>query len=225
MTGLGRYRLINARPSPFGRRVAIALIEKGVDFEVTYDVPWGPDTCTPEYSPFQQLPILVTPEGETLYESGFILEWLETKIPSPPLLPADPNQRLEARRRQMLGERLMDFAQALVFEYNRPEPSQHWIERQSRKVFGGVQALEKAYSEGGRVAGYPLDMGDIAAATTLLLFDFIAPAGLGPDLPEFRWRGAAPALTEAVERLDQRPSFAATRPQPMDVDLKATVRT
>lgn len=225
MTGLGRYRLINARPSPFGRRVAIALIEKGVDFEVTYDVPWGPDTCTPEYSPFQQLPILVTPEGETLYESGFILEWLETKIPSPPLLPADPNQRLEARRRQMLGERLMDFAQALVFEYNRPEPSQHWIERQSRKVFGGVQALEKAYSEGGRVAGYPLDTGDIAAATTLLLFDFIAPAGLGPDLPEFRWRGAAPALTEAVERLDQRPSFAATRPQPMDVDLKATVRT
>lgn len=225
MTGLGRYRLINARPSPFGRRVAIALIEKGVDFEVTYDVPWGPDTCTPEYSPFQQLPILVTPEGETLYESGFILEWLETKILSPPLLPADPNQRLEARRRQMLGERLMDFAQALVFEYNRPEPSQHWIERQSRKVFGGVQALEKAYSEGGRVAGDPLDTGDIAAATTLLLFDFIAPAGLGPDLPEFRWRGAAPALTEAVERLDQRPSFAATRPQPMDVDLKATVRT
>lgn len=225
MTGHGRYRLINARPSPFGRRVAIALIEKGVDFEVTYDVPWGPDTCTPEYSPFQQLPILVTPESETLYESGFILEWLETKIPSPPLLPADPNQRLEARRRQMLGERLMDFAQALVFEYNRPEPSQHWIERQSRKVFGGVQALEKAYSEGGRVAGDPLDTGDIAAATTLLLFDFIAPAGLGPDLPEFRWRGAAPALTEAVERLDQRPSFVATRPQPMDVDLKATVRT
>ena len=26
MTGQGGYRLINARPSPFGRRVAIALI-------------------------------------------------------------------------------------------------------------------------------------------------------------------------------------------------------
>jgi glutathione S-transferase len=125
----------------------------------------------------------------------------------------------------MLGERLMDFAQALVFEYNRPEPSQQWIERQSRKVVGGVQALERAYSADGRIAGDPLDTGDIAAATTLLLFDFIAPAGLGPDLPEFRWRSKAPALADAVERLDQRPSFVATRPQPMDVDLKATVRT
>lgn len=225
MTGQGGYRLINARPSPFGRRVAIALIEKGVDFEVTYDVPWGPDTCTPEYSPFQQLPILVTPNGKTLYESGYILEWLETKFPEPALLPANPDRRLEAKYRQMLGERLMDFAQALVFEYNRPEPSQHWIERQSRKVVGGVQALEKAYSADGRIAGDPLDTGDIAAATTLLLFDFIAPAGLGPDLPEFRWRSKAPALADAVERLDQRPSFVATRPQPMDVDLKATVRT
>lgn len=225
MTAQGSYRLINARPSPFGRRVAIALIEKGLEFEVTFDVPWGPDTCTPEYSPFQQLPILVTPEGETLYESGFILEWLETKVPDPPLLPADPDRRLEARHRQMLGERLMDFAQALVFEYNRPEPSPHWIERQSRKIVGGVQALERAYGAGRRVAGNPLDTGDIAVATTLLLFDFISPAGLGPDLPEFHWRNAAPALTEAVERLGQRPSFIATRPQPMDVDLKATVRT
>lgn len=221
MTGMPRYRLINARPSPFGRRVAITLIEKGIEHDVTYDVPWGPETCTPDYSPFQQLPILITPEGDTLYESGFILEWIEAKVPEPALLPADVDQRLAARHRQMLGERLMDFAQALVFEYNRPEPSQHWIDRQSRKVFGGIKALETAYAA--RSAEAPLDMGDIAAATTLLLFDFLAPSGLGPDLPEFHWRTDAPALTEAVERLDQRPSFAATRPQMMDVNLKATV--
>ncbi len=31
------FTLINARPSPYGRKVAILLKEKGLDFEVQYD--------------------------------------------------------------------------------------------------------------------------------------------------------------------------------------------
>ncbi len=30
------FTLINARPSPFGRKVAIALIEKGLEYNVQY---------------------------------------------------------------------------------------------------------------------------------------------------------------------------------------------
>lgn len=221
MSGQGHFRLINARPSPYGRRVAIVLIEKGLDYEVTYDVPWGPGTCTPEYSPFQQLPILITPDGQSLYESGYILEWLEAKHPVPPLLPAAVDPRLEARHRQMLGERLMDFVQALVFEHNRPEPSPAWVERQRLKVEGGLDALEKIYAN--RDATAQFDLGDLAIATTVLLFDFIVPAGLAPDLPQLRWRGRVPNLAAMADRLDQRPSFMATRPQSMTVDLKATV--
>ena len=221
MNGQGSFRLINARPSPYGRRVAIVLIEKGLDYEVTYDVPWGSDTCTPEHSPFQQLPILIAPDGEGLYESSYILEWLEAKYPEPPLLPVGIDSRLEARQRQMLGERLMDFVQALVFEYNRAAPSPAWVERQSRKVEGGLDALEAIYARRDTAAAF--DLGDLAVATTVLLFDFIVPAGLAPDLPQLRWRGRAPHLAAAADRLDRRPSFAATRPQPMTVDLKATV--
>lgn len=221
MSGQGCFRLINAPPSPYGRRVAIALLEKGLDYEVSYDLPWGPDTCTPEYSPFQQLPILITPDGQNLYESGHILEWLEAKHPQPPLLPEQTDARLEAKHRQMLGERLMDFVQALVFEHNRPDPSPAWIERQGRKVEGGLDALEAIYAL--RPADAALDLGDIAVATTVLLFDFLVPAGLAPDLPQLRWRARSPRLATTADRLDQRPSFAVTRPRPMALDLKATV--
>lgn len=225
MIDIPRFRLVNARPSPFGRRIAIALREKGLDYDVIYDVPWGPDTCTPDYSPFQQLPILITPDGDYIYDSTFILEWLEATYPAPPLLPRGVAERLDAKRRQMLGERLMEFAQALVFEHHRPDPSPAWIERQTRKVEGGLAALDADYAK--RVIGdeTAIDMGDIAVATTMLVIDFIVPAGLSPDLPVFHWRSAAPALAVAVDRLDARPSFAATRPQMMDVNLTATVGT
>ena len=97
------FTLINARPSPYGRKVAIALQEKGLEYEVVYDRPWNEGSCTPDYSPLEQLPILVSEEGEKIYDSPYILEWLETRFPQPPLLPEPVDARLEARKRQMLG--------------------------------------------------------------------------------------------------------------------------
>src|SRR3546814_425550 len=108
------FTLINARLSPYGRKVAILLKEKGLDFEVQYDKPWNEGTCTPHYSPVEQLPILITEQDERIYDSPYIVEWIETRYPQPPLLPADVDARLEARKRQMLGERLLDFAGNLI---------------------------------------------------------------------------------------------------------------
>lgn len=215
------FTLINARPSPFGRKIAIALIEKGLDYDVQYDVPWGNDTRTPEYSPIEQLPILVSEAGEHVYDSPYILEWLETRYPEPALLPVDADARLAARKRQMLGERLMEFAQSLIFEMHRPDPSEAWIGRQTRKIFGALGELDRLYAARTIEAG--IDLGDIAVATTLFIFEFVVPAGLSPDIDALRWRGRYPALTRFAEIIETRPSFAATTPQPMDVDLQATM--
>ncbi len=218
------FTLINARPSPFGRKVAIALIEKGIDFTVRYDVPWGSETCTPQYSPLEQLPILLCPGGEVVYDSTYILEWLESRHPDPALLPADTERRLDAKHRQMLGERLMETAQSLIFETHRPDPSAAWIERQTRKLHGGFAALERLHAQRAMSARSPIDLGDIAIGTTALLFEFAVAAGLSPPLEALGWRGRYAALTGYLEQLETRPSFLATRPQPMEVDLQATVR-
>ena len=218
------FTLINARPSPFGRKVAIALIEKGLDYKVQYDVPWGNQTCTPEYSPLQQLPILIEEDGHCIYDSVYILEWLERRFPQPALLPSGTDAILEAKLRQMLGERLMEVFQSLVFELHRPDPSTPWIERQERKLKGVFAELDRIV-EGRVVADHqPVDLGDIAVATTLLVLEFSVPAKLCPDIDIIRWRGRYPNLTRYVSALATRPSFVATVPQPMDVDLSATVR-
>ncbi|WP_068073620.1 glutathione S-transferase family protein [Novosphingobium lentum] len=216
------FTLINARPSPFGRKVAIALIEKGIAYDVQYDVPWGDLTCTPDYSPLEQLPILIT-DHETVYDSAHILDWLEARFPEPALMPMQIDARLDAMKRRMLGERLMEVAQALIFELVRPDPSAPWADRQTRKVTGVLNELERLYSVRAQDAASPLDLGDIAVATTLLGIEFALTSGLSPDIAVLRWRTAHPALDGATAALDARPSFAATRPQMMDFNLQATV--
>ena len=216
------FKLINARPSPFGRKVAIALIEKGLDYTVQYDVPWGTGTCTPDYSPLEQLPILVTEAGENIYDSVYILDWLEAKYPQPALLPDGVDARLDAKLRQLLGERLMEVAQAIIFELHRPEPSAAWIERQTRKLPRVLDELERQYAARGTPA--TIDLGDIAVATTLTIFEFAVRAGLTKPIDALVWRDRYPALTAFVDAIEHRPSFAATVPQPMDVDLQATVQ-
>ena len=217
------FTLINAPPSPYGRKVAVVLREKDIGHEVRYDLPWGPDTCTPEYSPVQQLPILIADDATRVYDSSYILEWIEAKFPDPPLLPRDRDARLEARLRQMLGERVMEFAHATIFEHHRPDPSQPWIDRQTRKINGALDELDRLYATRVIDADGSIDLGDIAVATTLLLLEFVVAEKLSPDISAFRWRINRPSLARAVDVLEKRPSFLATVPQPMDVDIAATV--
>lgn len=47
-------RLISATPSPFARKVRIALHEKGLPFELLTEVPWDKSTSTPRYNPLEK---------------------------------------------------------------------------------------------------------------------------------------------------------------------------
>ncbi|MEG8019603.1 glutathione S-transferase N-terminal domain-containing protein [Sphingomonas sp. LR55] len=143
MTPPQPYRLVNARPSPYGRKVAIALIEKGIPFEVIDDEPWSDHTRTGDYGPLRQLPILITPDGYNVCDSSHILDWLEIVHPIPRLLPAMQSERIFALNMRTLGERLMEIAQGLIFEMYRDSPSSAYIARQTQKIYGGLVELER----------------------------------------------------------------------------------
>jgi glutathione S-transferase len=96
------YRLISATPSPYARKVRIALLEKSIAFELQTEVPWHADTATPAYNPLEKLPVLITADGTGIYESRFILEWLEVMHPEPRLLPRDPVAALAARQVEVI---------------------------------------------------------------------------------------------------------------------------
>lgn len=216
-------KLVNSTPSAFGRKVAIALKEKSIPFEMVMDVPWNDKTIVPRHSPLEQLPILVTDAGENIYDSMYILEWLERRHPAPALLPADVDGILAVKRLQLLAERLMEIIVLVVFEEQREHPSPAWTERQRRKLKGGIAEIAKLVGDRVPLASQPITYGDIAAAAALTWFDFMLAHGLFATVEEARWRQQYPNLVAYVDALEARPSFVETRPEMFVVDLPAVV--
>jgi glutathione S-transferase len=116
-------KLLSATPSPFARKVRIALHEKKIPFELICEVPWTADANAPRYNPLGKIPVLIPDDGEPVYESSFILEYLDVMHPEIPMLPPDPRQRLQARRLEVLADGACDAIVASP-ERKRPRPLQ-----------------------------------------------------------------------------------------------------
>lgn len=208
------YTLLSATPSPYARKVRIALIEKGIPFELKTEVPWDSTTETPRYNPLEKLPVLITDSGEGIYESRFILEWLEVKHPLIPLLPHDEDGRLAARQMEVLADGVCDAFVLLFFEMKRePEKqSPEWIARQRRKIDGGLREIARRIGKREFAVGNRFGLADIAAATVV--------GYLSVRFPDLDWRSQHPDLAAYSDRMEQRPSLAATRPVPQKISDK-----
>jgi glutathione S-transferase len=199
-------KLISASPSPYARKVRIALAEKGIPFDLVTEVPWNEDTQAPRYNPLEKLPILVMDDGRSIYESHFILEYLEMKHPQPSLLPESDDEILAAKQLQVLGDGVCDALVLLFFEKRRPVESQSaaWMARQSRKLEGGVREMARLIGDREWAVGDRFGLGDIAVGCTMAILDL--------RYPEFEWRPLYPSLARYVDRLSERPSFRDTVP-------------
>jgi glutathione S-transferase/RNA polymerase-associated protein len=85
--------------SPYAQKCKIALAEKGVAFETRLPNAIGTGTRDEpflEANPRGEVPALI--EGEVrLFDSTIILEYIEDRWPTPPMLPATPYARARAR--------------------------------------------------------------------------------------------------------------------------------
>jgi len=83
--------------SPYAQKVKIALAEKNVAFECRLpDFMSGQDPEFASANPRLEVPALV--DGETrVFDSTIILEYVEDRWPTPPLLPATPAERARVR--------------------------------------------------------------------------------------------------------------------------------
>lgn len=199
------FRLISATPSPYARKVRIALLEKDLRFELLTEVPWDQTTMTPRHNPLEKLPVLLLDDGTSVYESSHILEWLEVKHPEPPLLPEDPDERLAARRLEVLCDGICDAVVLTFWERQRPAGCQSpkWLARQ-RKIEGGTREIARLVGDRRWAVGDRFGLGDIATGTVT--------GYLAVRFAEFDWRSLHPNLAACSDRLAERPSFATTMP-------------
>ena len=204
-------KLISATPSPYARKVRIALAEKSVPFELQTEVPWNDDTSLPQHNPLEKLPVLLLDDGSTVWESSFILEWIERKFPHPPLLPPDDDGILAHKRMDALATGVCDAFLLVFFERMRPEAhrSQPWTDRQMRKVYGGIAEIARVIGDQRYAIHEAFGIADISAGSMLGWLDV--------RFPELGWRATHPNLDRYMDGLMTRPSFQTTTPYPQNI--------
>ena len=202
------YKLISATPSPYARKVRIQLAEKGIPFELITEVPWDSETQTPNWNPLEKLPVLICPNGESVFESRYINEWIEMRHPEPPLVPKDVDGILAVKRFEVIVDGACDAMVLMFFEKAREENqrSAPWYARQQRKLDGALRELSRVIGDKQFAHADTFSMADIATGTLLRYITV--------RWPQNDWRTQYPNLAVYSDRLEERPSFASTRPVP-----------
>jgi glutathione S-transferase len=198
-------KLVGSRTSPYVRKVRVILAERAIPCDFVEESAWSATTTVPRYNPLNKVPALALDDGEPLFDSVVISEYLDA-ISGNTLIPGDAVQRARVRRGEALGDGVADAGITAFLERKR-EPSRQdaaWIARQMDKVDAGIGAIAREL--GGRpfLGGEHMNLADIACGCALFWTEF--------RMPELGWRDARPNLRAWAERLEMRPSFEATRP-------------
>lgn len=202
-------QLLANTTSPYVRIARIALIEKGLNIELTIVDPWADDARLREANPATRVPTLITDEGIPLTESLLIVQWLEHTRPVPewPSLLAPDAVGVLSRSGIALG--VIDAAVHTIIIRKVTAPVLFDETpvglRRRRTMAEGMARLESIAARGELVAsdGPKLDAICAVVALDYLRFRFA-------DQP---WMPPLPALDDLSLSLRQRKSFAQTLPR------------
>ena len=133
-------KLIGSLASPFVRKVRIVMAEKKLDAELVLEDVWGNDAIL-QSNPLGKVPVLFSDEGDPLYDSPVICEYLDSLNGGSKLFPTQGEARWNALRLQALGDGIVDSVVALTHDSRYSETcdtSAAWYQKQLKKIEGGL---------------------------------------------------------------------------------------
>jgi glutathione S-transferase len=201
--------LIGMFDSPFVRRVAVSMKLLWVPFEHRN---WsiGKDfELIRQFNPLGRVPTLVQPDGEALFESGAILDYLDEQVgPERALLPRSGEPRRESLRliAAAIGAAEKGVSQVYKSAFRPPEKRYRpWVERCHTQMHAALAQLDRACQSRNSdwLIGSSLSQADI---TSTCVYTFLSDAlGINRD-------GIAyPGLSALAERCEAMPEFRAVR--------------
>ena len=198
-------QLYSSPTSPYARKVRITAQELGLGDKIELLgvtlTPINPDDALRASNPLGKIPALLTDDGQALYDSPVICEYLDALAGGQRIFPPVGPARWTALRRQALADGILDSAVSVRYEQTlRPKELrwQEWVEGQWLKVRTALDALERQPPQD------VIDIGTISIACALGYLDFRYASD--------DWRANRPRLTAWAARIHQRPSLEATAP-------------
>jgi glutathione S-transferase len=182
------------------------LLEKGIEHELELVNLWEPNQLH-LVNPLGKVPALKLDDGKVLVSSPLIADYIDTRYPSPRLVPQDFEARTEVRRWEALADGSMDAVSATLYEirfHEEAKRSAAWMERQRKKFEGGFGTLEGMLGSRQWCVGDGMTLADVSVACHLGFINLRVPQ----YFPQDRY----PGLARLWKRMEERESFKRTAP-------------
>jgi hypothetical protein len=136
-----------AAPSPFVRKVRIAASLLGLEDRIELS---PADTSDPEdtlrlQNPLGKIPALILEDGQTIFDSAVIVEYLDWLAGGGKVIPSEPQARFRSLTQQALADGIADAAVLQRYESVWREPaqrSQKWLAYQADKIARALRVFE-----------------------------------------------------------------------------------
>ncbi|WP_025769711.1 glutathione S-transferase [Thioalkalivibrio sp. HK1] len=201
-------RLFYSPSSPYARKVRIlaheaALLDR-IELVSTAPSPTAVAMDLNAANPLGKIPCLITDEGESLFDSRVICEYIDSMHDQAPFFPASGASRWQALTMQSLADGILDAAVITRYEtFLRPSDLRwnDWVEAQLGKIRRALDRIESAQERPNRNP----DIGSITLAAACGYLDF--------RYADENWRDLRPNLAHWYEEFAGRPSMQETAPE------------
>ncbi|NII72385.1 glutathione S-transferase [Dyella sp. SG562] len=195
-------KLLYQTHSPYARKVLVAAHETGLagQLDVIHHEtsPTRRNEAVYAVNPLGKVPVLLLDDGEVLFDSGVICEYLDGLHGGPKLIPMQTAARYGVLRMQALAQGIADAGIAARWDIERRPEALRWpvlVDAYRGKIAATCDYLEREIDEGA------VDLGTIALATALSWIEF---------REVYDFRAGRPRLAAWYERFSSRPSMQAT---------------
>ncbi|MEP0336676.1 MAG: glutathione S-transferase family protein [Alphaproteobacteria bacterium] len=165
------HRLVGQYDSPFLRRVAVTMQYYGIPYERDVLSVFRNADQVAEINPLIKVPVLILPNGEKIFDSQMILDYLDEEAgPEKALTPEKGAERRAVLRAVTIGWGLAEKSVALSIDKNlhANAPSLQWRHRVRHQIKLCLDWLEtEASPDGPWFFGEKLTQADITAAAAM----------------------------------------------------------
>lgn len=200
-------KVYGVAPSPFVRKLLLALEYKNIDHELEVVFGGSEDPAFRKISPLGKIPVLVH-DGFAIPDTSVICRYLERVFPEPRLYPEDPKQEAVACWLEEFGDtRLMEACTGLYMQrfvnprlYKSPTDQDLVRRILDEQLPPLLDYLESVVPDAGYLAGESLSIADLTMATCFLTAgygDFEVDAARYPRLHSYLARLLGENLVQA----------------------------
>lgn len=199
-------KLLYTLNSPYARKVRIVALEKHIELDLQEVVLADPDCIVKNHNPLGKVPVLVLADGNSVYDSRVIVEYLDNHAPGTHLIPTDNSSKIWVRRWEALADGVCDAAVSAMLEGRKPleQQSQANIDKQLDKVTRGLEVLNLDITKKKWCVNETFSLADIALGCTLGYLDL--------RYKHLNWQDKYVNLARHYSLLVKRPSFKLTMP-------------